>query len=115
MKKLLFLFIILTFATGVYAQDSSMQVQDTSMSTMNGKKKDCYLMKEGKLMVMKKGDSSMMREMKRDVTLNNGAKLATDGTVTMTDGTKMVLKEGWTVDADGKMAKMKMPMKDDKL
>jgi hypothetical protein len=108
MKKLLFLLCILALALGVSAQDSTMQVQDSGMSSMNSKKKDCYLLKDGRLMVMKKGDSSTMRPMRRQVTLNNGAKVATDGTVTMTDGTTMRLKEGWSVDADGKMAKVQL-------
>jgi len=115
MKKLLFLLGIIAIANDVFAQDSSMNMQDTGMSKMSHMKKNCYLMKDGQMMILKHGDTTMMKTMDKSVTLNNGATVMTDGTVKMADGTTKMLKEGWYVDMDGKMGKMKKMMAEDKM
>ena len=115
MKKLLFILGILAMTQGVFAQDSSANMQDSGMSKMSYMKKDCYLMKDGKMMMMKHGDTTMMKMMDKSVMLNNGATVMMDGTVKMADGTTKMLKEGWYVDMDGKMRKMKKVMMEDKM
>ena len=71
-------------------------------------------MKDGKMMILKQGDTTMMMAMDTAVNLNNGATVMTDGTVKMVDGTTKMLKEGWYVDMDGKIGKMKKVMDNDK-
>ena len=78
------------------------------MITMDGKiihggvKKDCVMMKDGKMMVMKNGKTMMM---KQDMTLGDGTKVMTDGTCMMKDGKKMMMAEGDVMTMDGKMMK----------
>ena len=74
-------------------------------------KKTCYLMKDGKVMVVK-GSSEMM--MNKTMTLSNGEMVMKDGTLKMKDGTTMMLKEGQYVDMNGKMGMMS-DMKMDKM
>jgi hypothetical protein len=114
MKKLLVLLGVLVISHGVFAQDSLKAIQDTPISKISLMKKDCYLMKDGKMMMLKHGDTTMMMAMDTSVILNNGATVMTDGTVKMVDGTTKMLKEGWYVDMDGKIGKMKKAMDDDK-
>jgi hypothetical protein len=115
MKIVLFILGILAMTQGVFAQDNTMNMPDTGMSKMSHMKKDCYLMKDGKMMMMKHGDTTMMKMMDKSVMLNNGATVMMDGTVKMADGTTKMLKEGWYVDMDGKMGKMKKMMTEDKM
>lgn len=63
--------------------------------------KYCAKMKNGKLTMMHEG-----KELTADVTLDNGTRIKTDGTVVKKDGTKMTLKKGECVDREGKMAGM---------
>ena len=114
MKKFLFIAGIVLVAHGVYAQDSTMSGQDTSMSQTAYKKKDCYLMKDGKVMMMRHGDTAMTT-IDKTATLNNGATITPDGNVKMADGSSIMLKEGQYVDIDGKMGKVKKMWPKDKM
>jgi len=113
MKKIMFALCIIAVANGAYAQDSTMNMRDTGMSKMSHMKKDCYLMKDGQMMKMKHGDTTMMKSMDKSVTLNNGTTVMTDGTVKMADGTTKMLKDGWYIDMDGKIGMMKKMMNKD--
>ena len=55
----------------------------------SSKMKDCVMMKDGKMMVMKGGMSMMMMG---DSTFKNGTMVMKDGTVKMKDGTSLVSK-----------------------
>ncbi len=61
---------------------------------------DHMMMHDGKMMMMKSGAAAPMTE---TMTLPNGTKVMTDGTVMMKDGKKMMLKEGQEIGTDGKM------------
>jgi len=75
--------------------------KDTGMKTEH-MKKDCIMMKDGKMMVTKDGKQMMMTE---NMALSNGTMVMPDGSYTTKDGTKMMLKEGEMMGMDGKVWK----------
>ena len=118
MKKLsMFILAACVGSTAVFAQDtttttthSSMQKTHTMGSGKMGsmKMKDCVMMKDGKMMVMKGGEKMAMDN---ETTFTNGSKVGTDGMLTKQDGTTKQLKNGDCVYMDGKMvSKMKKGM-----
>jgi hypothetical protein len=104
MKKITMLFATLILATGIFAQENK--------TKMDHKMKDCVMMKDGKMVVMKEGKTMDMDE---DMTMQNGAMVMKDGTVKWKNGKTTKLKEGDCVYMDGKMAKMKMDKKKEKM
>ena len=93
--------VAFTLGTGVYAQEK----KETKPAKMeHSGMKDCVMMKDGKMMVMKGGKTGMMD---KDMTMKNGATVMKDGTVKMKDGKTMMMKEGDMMDMSGKMEKMK--------
>lgn len=62
--------------------------------------KDCIMMKDGKVMVMKSG---MSMQLMKDTTLKHGVMVMMDGTVKKKDGTTYMLKEGESVMGNGKV------------
>jgi hypothetical protein len=87
MKKIL-LIAALTVSTGfVMAQTKSM---------------DGYMMKDGKVMMMKDGKTS---QVDADVALSDGTKIMKDGSVMKKDGSKMMMKNGDSMDMSGMMRK----------
>ena len=115
MNKLLFLAVIMAIMQGVFAQDSLLNMPDTGVLKMIHIRTDCYLMKDGKMMILKHGDTTMMTMMNRTVLVNNGATVMVDGTVILADGTSKMLQEGWYVDMDGKMGMMTKRLKENKM
>ncbi len=71
--------------------------------------KDCCMMKDGKMMVMKGGKTMPME---KDMVMKNGTKCMKDGECIMKDGTKMMMKEGDCMDMSGKMCTDKMKKMD---
>ena len=71
--------------------------------------KDCCMMKDGKMMVMKNGKTMPME---KDMTMKNGTKCMTNGECTMKNGKKMMMKEGDCMEMSGKMGKCSMMNKD---
>ncbi|MEO8584400.1 MAG: DUF6799 domain-containing protein [Flavitalea sp.] len=110
MKKLLVLATVaLLFTCTLSAQENKMddKMQDSSMSKgkMGHKMmKDCVMMKDGKMMVMKGGENMAMTD---NMTMTNGTMVAPDGSVTTKDGKTTMMKDGECVYMDGKMSKMK--------
>ena len=96
MKKLVTVCLFACFGAAAHAQT------DTKM--MNDKMKDCVMMKDGKMMVMKGGMNMMMMN---DTTIH-GTMVMKDGTVKMKDGSSMMLKNGEAIMSNGKMKMMKM-------
>ncbi len=83
--------------------------------TKSAMMKDCCMMMDGKMMVMKNGKTMPME---KDMTMKNGTKCMTTGECIMKDGKKMTMKEGDCMQMSGKMCsdKMKMQMmKKDKM
>jgi|KBSMisStaDraftv2_1062788.scaffolds.fasta_scaffold00393_6 hypothetical protein len=103
--KRLFAMLVVSFICGhVFAQDSSMSKQDT---TVSGMKKKCIVNENGKIMMMKDGKTAMMTT---TLTLKNGTTVTSDGTIKMVDGTTKALKDGEYIDMDGKTGMMKKSM-----
>jgi hypothetical protein len=63
---------------------------------------DGVMMSGGKMWVAKGGTTIIMT---KEVTLDNGTKVATDGTCTTKDGKKLTLKNGEVMTKDGKIVK----------
>lgn len=76
--------------------------QTTTNATMM---KDCCMMKDGKMMVMKNGKTMPME---KDMMMKNGTKCMTNGECTMKDGKKMMMKNGDCMEMSGKMCTDKM-------
>lgn len=73
---------------------------------------DLLLMKNGKMMMKKKG---RIRPMKEDITIFDGMRVMMDGTVIMTDGIARTMMEGEAMTMDGRMTDMeKMEAKETK-
>ena len=119
MIKMLFLIAVILITTTAFAQTKDSTMQDTTglrmmhdsmmQSGMNGahgmggKMKDCLMMMNGKVMVMKGGQHMPLN---KQVTLPNGTVVMPDGTVKMTDGTTRMLKNDECVYMDGTLGKM---------
>lgn len=104
MKKLFAVIVLALIATGLKAQESKKAMpQAASKSSMTHNMKDCVMMTNGKMMMMKGGKTMpMTSEMK----MENGAMVNMDGTVMMPDGNKMMMKNGDCMDMKGMMMKM---------
>jgi hypothetical protein len=105
MKKLFLILTLSGLTFGVFAQDNKAKTHDSSMTHMGNMKKDCVIMKDGKMMMMKDGK---MMDMDKDMTMSNGTVCMKDGTCKMKNGKTMKMKEGDKCYMDGKMKKMKM-------
>jgi hypothetical protein len=106
MKKLLGLLAFSAITLCTYAQDST-RMQDTSMSMSKHKMKDCLMMKDGQVMVMKGGQHMKLEQ---TMTLTDGTTVSPDGTIKWSNGKTKMLKEGQCIYMDGKMGKMKDKM-----
>ncbi len=69
---------------------------------------DMVVMKDGKMMVRKNGETMPMT---MDMTMSNGTKVMMDGKVMMVDGTSRRMMDGEAMTMDGKMTKMNDKMK----
>ena len=105
MKRLLIIAFAFTLGTSVFAQEKMDKKMPHKTHHKMSMKKDCVMMKDGKMMTMMNGK---MMAMDKDVTMSNGTVCMMDGTCKMKDGKTMMMKEGETCDMDGKMGKMKM-------
>ncbi|MFD2784310.1 DUF6799 domain-containing protein [Hymenobacter rubripertinctus] len=74
--------------------------------------KDGYLMKDGKVLETRDAHTG---NLSTDATLVNGTKVGADGTVTMADGARIMLKEGDYMSLTGRMTTMAMKMEQDSL
>jgi len=64
--------------------------------------KDCCMMKDGKMVMVKDGKTMPMN---KDMKMTNGTTCMVNGDCVMKDGTKMKMKEGDCMDMTGKMDK----------
>ena len=106
-KKAILAIAAVLFSLGVFAQADSTNRMNQDMNntktirdmnsnqmdnqSMDKSKKDCVMMKDGKMMVMKDGKTMAMD---KDMTMSNGTQVMTDGTVMKADGSKMMMKNG---------------------
>lgn len=73
--------------------------------------KDCCMMKDGKMVMVKDGKTMPMD---KDMKMANGTTCMVNGECVMKDGTKMKMKEGDCMDMSGKMDKCAMMNKSTK-
>ena len=114
MKKILVLFFASAISLGTFAQaNQKMDKMDKMKSEKMAKMKDGVMMKDGKMMVCKKGETMPMTE---DMKMGNGTMVMKDGTVKTKDGKTMMMKDGEMIDKNGKISMMKMDeMEGDKM
>jgi hypothetical protein len=104
MKKTLILFTAFTISTAcLNAQDSKPNPKPTTDTMVLVK--DCVMMEDNKMMVIKSGRTSAMDS---DMTMTNGTVVLTNGTIKTKDGQTMMLKNGYCVYMNGTLGKMKM-------
>lgn len=121
MKKLSLVITAVCLSIGVYAQtdttgtprdmnNSKMppQTQENSATgtksqTMIRQHPDGYMLKSGKVVMIKDGKVTTID---KDITLENGTTITTNGSILQMDGTKATLKEGEHIDLTGKMIPM---------
>lgn len=80
----------------------STTAQTAKKSTMM---KDCCMMKDGKMLVMKGGKTMPME---KSMVMKNGTTCMKNGECTMKDGKKMQMKNGDCMEMSGKMCNDKM-------
>jgi hypothetical protein len=97
MKKVLIALMALSFSVGAMAQ--------SKMSDSKMKMSDGPMMKDGKMMMMKGGNSMMMD---KDMKMKNGTMVMADGHYKMKHHKMMMMKEGECFDMNGKMHKSMM-------
>jgi hypothetical protein len=108
MKKLLITIFAITLASGVFAQDTTNNMN--KMDEHPGmQKKEGVMMKKGKLILMKGGLTSPLTT---DLTLDNGAVVMANGTVKMSDGSIKTLQDGDYVQMNGTITNKKDWKKD---
>lgn len=110
MKKLIVVMVACTLSTALFAQTDKEDKMDkmehsSKMGKGHMKMKDCVMMEDGKMMVMKSGNTM---DMDQDMTMKNGTMVMKDGTVKMKNGKTKMLENGDCVYMDGSMSKMKM-------
>lgn len=96
MKTIITAITVAFFSLGAFAHDNNEHPD-----------KYCIKMKDGKKVVMHEGTA-----LTSEVTLKNGTKIKPDGTVTKSDGTTSMLKEGECMSMEGSVAKEKDKMLD---
>ena len=111
--------VLLGLSTVAFAQESMQKNNDSmgkkrEMHSMNkgmAKKammKDGYIMKNGRMMVVKNG---MTMRMEKAIMMPNGSTVKPNGELTTKDGKKTMLKNGAIVDKDGMVIKKNPAMK----
>jgi hypothetical protein len=86
--------------TSTMSSDTSsmMMMNDTSAMNMNKPMQMCVIMKDDKLMVMDNGTTSAMD---KDMTMDDGTKVMTDGHYMKPGGEKIKMKNGDCIMKDG--------------
>ena len=92
--------LVTGLTTTAPAQTAPKAKTGKSMGKMS---KDCCMMNDGKMMVMKGGKMMPMTE---NMTMRDGTTCMTDGTCTKKDGTTMKMTDGQCMMMDGKMTSM---------
>jgi hypothetical protein len=101
MKKLFLLALLSLFTLAMNAQQTNTKMKTQKSTSMS---KDCVMMENGKMMVMKGGQSS---DLTQDMTMSNGTVVMADGTVKMKNGKTMKLKNGDCVWMNGNITHAK--------
>ena len=97
MKKLFIAIFALGLTAGAFAQDSTGAINNTPQ-VHKMQNHDGVIMKSGKVILMKNGQSSILTE---DLVLTDGTTVMADGTVKSKDGTTATMQEGDYFKMDG--------------
>jgi hypothetical protein len=81
------------------ASAQSQNPQSESISKTEIAKKDCVMMKDSMLMVVRNGETRMMSD--KSLKLTNGTIILISGLLKMADGSTRVIQEGQYIDMDG--------------
>lgn len=115
MKKVLIALFALTLTAGAFAQDSTNGTNNLAQTNItqkhNMQNHDGVILKNGKMLVMKKGQTMPLTE---DLVLTDGTTVMANGTLKMKDGTTATLQEGDYVKMDGTRGNI-MKMKKDNM
>lgn len=87
----------------VFAQEKPMDKKMDHKMAM----KDCVMMKDGKMMMARNGDTTMMEH---NMTMSNGTMVMPDGICKRKDGKTSTMKNGDVICGDGKMMMNKKMM-----
>ena len=99
MASMLAIFLmVISFTANAQTAKHSSKMKHAAM-------KDCCMMKDGKMMVMKNGKTMPMT---KDMVMTNGTKCMKNGECIMKDGKKMMMKDGDCMEMSGKMCTDKM-------
>jgi ribosomal protein L14 len=104
--------LLLFFCFGFFALNLSAQQVEKMKSHKHSTTKDCVMMDNGKMMMMKHGQTM---DFTKEMTLKNGTLVMTDGTIKRKNGTSVQLKDGDCIMMDGKVTHNKEGMKKEKM
>jgi hypothetical protein len=102
MKKSMVLAALLFLSLGVFAFEAIDLPEATPLQEKTTKQKDCVLMKDGNMYVIKGGETT---EMTKAVTMSNGTKVLANGEVITKNGETSKLGNGDVVYMNGKIEK----------
>ena len=97
MKKLVGILGLCSIFCAASAQ--SQNPQNESISKTELAKRDCVMMKDSMLMVVRNGQTRMMLD--NSLKLGNGTTILISGVLKMSDGSTRVIQEGQYIDMDG--------------
>jgi hypothetical protein len=108
MKKLLTIIALCMLTTGIATAQTTTTHSDpenAAIASEEGKcdKKNCCMMKDGKMIYMKDGKEMPLE---KEMVMKNGTKCMPDGTCIDKNGKKISMKNGQCCDANGKMCHM---------
>ncbi|HEV7621378.1 MAG TPA: DUF6799 domain-containing protein [Flavisolibacter sp.] len=102
MKKLFILSLVCFLGLTMQAQNNDKKMSGKKSMHMS---KDCVMKEDGKMMMMKDGQTMAMD---KDMTMQNGTVVMADGNVKMKNGKTMMLKDGDCVWMNGTVSHKKM-------
>ena len=101
--------LLAVFLMFVSSEANAQTTKKTTKMKHAAMMKDCCMMKDGKMMVMKDGKTMPME---KDMVMKNGTTCMTNGECIMKDGKKMMMKDGDCMEMSGKMCTDKMKKMD---
>lgn len=100
MKKIFFTAAIMLLGYGAFAQTETDRktTQDPATTQQTGRHANGYILKDGKVMMVKDGNMSLIQ---KDITLSNGTVIMADGSYMEKGKAKMKLRDGDHITTDG--------------
>lgn len=99
MKKIFFTVAVMLLSYGAFAQtETDKKMQDPATTQQTGRHANGYILKDGKVMMVKDGNMSLIQ---KDITLSNGTVIMADGSYMEKGKAKMKLRDGDHITTDG--------------